>query len=295
MPDPQQIRRFEQGKGFVAALDQSGGSSPKALRDYGIDESGYSSEAEMFDLIHQARARIITSPAFNRDRVLGAILFEGTLDRPIDGKAPAAYLGEVKGIVPFLKIDKGLEAEQSGVQLMKAIPGLDDLLVRARSQGVFGTKERSVIHAADPEGIASVVAQQFELGERVLAADLVPILEPEVDINAPNKASAEELLKSELLAKLPSLGSAKVGIKVTIPTVDGFYDDLISHPNVARVVALSGGYSRDDANDRLRRNPGLIASFSRVLLDGLTAHQSDDEFNETLNASIESIYQASIA
>lgn len=295
MPDPQQIRRFEQGKGFVAALDQSGGSSPKALRDYGIDESDYSSEAEMFDLIHQARARIITSPAFNRDRVLGAILFEGTLDRPIDGKAPAAYLGEVKGIVPFLKIDKGLEAEQSGVQLMKAIPGLDDLLVRARSQGVFGTKERSVIHAADPEGIASVVAQQFELGERVLAADLVPILEPEVDINAPNKASAEELLKSELLAKLPSLGSAKVGIKVTIPTVDGFYDDLISHPNVARVVALSGGYSRDDANDRLRRNPGLIASFSRVLLDGLTAHQSDDEFNETLDASIESIYQASIA
>ncbi|WP_018602572.1 fructose bisphosphate aldolase [Mycobacterium sp. 155] len=295
MPDPQQIRRFEQGKGFVAALDQSGGSSPKALRDYGIDESGYSSEAEMFDLIHQARARIITSPAFNRDRVLGAILFEGTLDRPIDGKAPAAYLGEVKGIVPFLKIDKGLEAERSGVQLMKAIPGLDDLLVRARNQGVFGTKERSVIHAADPEGIASVVAQQFELGERVLAADLVPILEPEVDIHTPNKASAEELLKSELLAKLSSLGSAKVGIKVTIPTVDGFYDDLISHPNVARVVALSGGYSRDDANDRLRRNPGLIASFSRVLLDGLTAHQSDGEFNETLNASIESIYQASIA
>ncbi|WP_019973201.1 fructose bisphosphate aldolase [Mycobacterium sp. 141] len=295
MPDPQQMRRFEQGKGFVAALDQSGGSSPKALRDYGIDESGYSSEAEMFDLIHQARARIVTSPAFNGDRVLGAILFEGTLDRPIDGKDPAVYLWEVKGIVPFLKIDKGLEAEQSGVQLMKAIPGLDDLLVRARNQGVFGTKERSVIHAADPEGIASVVAQQFELGERVLAADLMPILEPEVDVNTPDKASAEELLKSELLAKLSSLGSAKVGIKVTIPTVDGFYDDLISHPNVARVVALSGGYSRDDANDRLRRNPGLIASFSRALLDGLTAHQSDNEFNETLNASIESIYQASIA
>lgn len=249
----------------------------------------------MFDLIHQARTRIITSAVFTGDRVLGAILFEGTLDRTVEGKDPATYLWEVKGVVPFLKIDKGLEAENNGVQLMKDIPGLDDLLERARDKGVFGTKERSVIHRADPAGIAAVVAQQVELGQRVLEAGLVPILEPEVDINAPDKSEAEELLKFELMNALSSLGEAKVGVKVTIPTVDGFYDDLMSHPNVARVVALSGGYTRDDANARLRRNPGLIASFSRALLDGLTADQSDDAFNETLDASIEAIYQASIA
>lgn len=295
MSDPQQSVRFEQGQGFIAALDQSGGSTPKALRGYGIEESAYSSEGEMFDLIHQARTRIITSAVFTGDRVLGAILFEGTLDRTVEGKDPATYLWEVKGVVPFLKIDKGLEAENNGVQLMKDIPGLDDLLERARDKGVFGTKERSVIHRADPAGIAAVVAQQVELGQRVLEAGLVPILEPEVDINAPDKSEAEELLKSELMNALSSLGEAKVGVKVTIPTVDGFYDDLMSHPNVARVVALSGGYTRDDANARLRRNPGLIASFSRALLDGLTADQSDDAFNETLDASIEAIYQASIA
>ena len=293
MPDPQQSQRFEQEQGFIAALDQSGGSTPKALRGYGIEESAYSSEAEMFDLIHQARTRIITSPVFTGDRVLGAILFEGTLDRTIEGKDPANYLWEVKNIVPFLKIDKGLEAEDSGVQLMKDIPGLDELLARARSKGVFGTKERSVIKAVDADGIAKVAEQQVELGRRVLAADLVPILEPEVDINTPNKAEAEKLLKAELLKRLPSYGDAKVGIKVTIPTVDGFYSDLMEHPNVARVVALSGGYERDDANERLRRNPGLIASFSRALLDGLTAGQSDDQFNQTLDTSIESIYRAS--
>lgn len=295
MSDPQQSVRFEQGQGFIAALDQSGGSTPKALRGYGIEDSAYTSEAEMFDLIHRARTRIITSPVFTGDRVLGAILFEGTLDRAIDGQDPAAYLWGVKGIVPFLKIDKGLETEHNGVQLMKDIPGLEDLLAKARGKGVFGTKERSVIHRADPTGVAAVVAQQVELGERVLAAGLVPILEPEVDINAPDKAEAEELLKSELVNRLSSLGEAKVGVKVTIPTVDGFYEDLMAHPNVARVVALSGGYARDDANERLRRNPGLIASFSRALLDGLTADQNDDAFDETLNASIESIYRASIS
>lgn len=295
MPDPQQSARFEQQQGFIAALDQSGGSTPKALRAYGIEDSAYASDAEMFDLIHQARTRIITSPVFTGERVLGAILFEGTLDRQIEGKDPATYLWEVKGIVPFLKIDKGLEAENNGVQLMKEIPGLDALLARARAKGVFGTKERSVIKAADAQGIADIAQQQIELGTRVLAADLVPILEPEVDINTPNKAQAEEMLKSELLRLLPSYGSAKVGVKLTIPDVDGFYADLIAHPNVARVVALSGGYSRDDANERLKRNPALIASFSRALLDGLTAGQDDGSFDKTLDASIESIYRASIA
>lgn len=295
MPDPQQAARFEQQQGFIAALDQSGGSTPKALRAYGIEDSAYASDAEMFDLIHQARTRIITSPVFTGERVLGAILFEGTLDRQIEGKDPATYLWEVKGIVPFLKIDKGLEAENNGVQLMKEIPGLDALLARARAKGVFGTKERSVIKAADAQGIADIAQQQIDLGTRVLAADLVPILEPEVDINTPNKAQAEEMLKSELLRLLPSYGSAKVGVKLTIPDVDGFYADLIGHPNVARVVALSGGYSRDDANERLKRNPALIASFSRALLDGLTAGQDDESFDKTLDASIESIYRASIA
>ena len=295
MPDERQAFRFQRGGGFIAALDQSGGSTPKALRNYGIDEAAYSTEAEMFDLIQEARARIMTSPVFAADRVLGAILFEGTLERQIEGRNAAAYLWEVKGIVPFLKIDKGLEAEQGGVQLMRDIPGLDELLSRARGCGVFGTKERSVINSANPQGIADVVAQQFELGKRVLGADLVPILEPEVNINTPNKAEAEGLLKSELLTGLSTLGSAKVGIKITIPAVDGFYGDLIAHPNVARVVALSGGYGRDEANERLRRNPGLIASFSRALLDGLAVGQSDDQFDVTLNASIESIYRASIA
>ncbi len=294
MTDPNQSVRFETGQGFIAALDQSGGSTPKALRLYGIEESAYSTEAEMFDLIQSARARIITSPVFTSDRVLAAILFEATLDREIEGSGVAEYLWLKKGIIPFLKIDKGLEAERDGVQLMRDIPDLDALLARAVKHGVFGTKERSIIHAAVPEGIAQVVAQQFELAQRVLAAGLVPIIEPEVDIHAPDKAEAETLLKSEILARLAETDGRKVALKLTIPTVDGFYSDLIAHPNVARVVALSGGYSRDDANARLARNPGLIASFSRALLDGLTALQSPEEFDSTLDASIESIYRASI-
>jgi len=295
MPDPQQLTRFETGKGFIAALDQSGGSTPKALRLYGVEESEYSSEAEMFDLIHAARSRIITSPSFTSERILGAILFEGTLDRRIDGRAVTDYLWNEKGIIPFLKIDKGLEEERDGVQVMRDIPGLDETLRRAAAEGVFGTKERSVIHSANSTGIERVVEQQFEIGERVVAAGLVPIIEPEVSIQAPDKQEAEAQLATQILKRLGELGDRKVALKLTIPTVDDFYSDLVKHPNVARVVALSGGYDRDDANDRLSRNPGLIASFSRALLDGLTAQQSDEEFDRTLAASIDSIYQASIA
>ncbi len=294
MPDAEQLARFETHDGFIAALDQSGGSTPGALKLYGIDESQYSSEAEMYELIHVARARIVMSPSFTSERILGAILFEATLDGEIDGKGSAAYLWEVKGIIPLLKIDKGLDTEQDGVQLMRAIPGLDELLARARRKGVFGTKERSVIHRASPEGIEKVVAQQFELGRQVLDADLVPIIEPEVNINAPDKAEAETLLKAAILRQLDALDDRKVALKLTIPTVDDFYADLIAHPKVARVVALSGGYSREDANARLARNHGLIASFSRALLDGLTAQQTDAEFDRTLDASIRAIHQASI-
>lgn len=295
MPNEQQLTRFEHGAGFIAALDQSGGSTPKALRQYGIDESRYANETEMFDLIHAARTRIITSPAFTADRILGAILFEGTLDRQIDGRAASDYLWSAKGIIPFLKIDKGLAEASAGVQLMRDIPGLGKTLDRAVSQGVFGTKERSVIHAANPMGIAQVVDQQFEIGQRVLDAGMVPILEPEVDIAIADKQQAEELLKQRLVAGLDALGEQQVALKLSIPSVDGFYTDLIEHPNVARVVALSGGYSRDEANERLARNPGLIASFSRALLDGLTAGQSEEDFDRTLDASIESIYRASMA
>lgn len=295
MPDLAQLTRFETGKGFIAALDQSGGSTPKALKLYGVDESQYSSESEMFDLIHAARVRIITSPVFTSDRLLGAILFEGTLDREVDGRRVADYLWSGKGIIPFLKIDKGLQDEHDGVQLMRDIPGLADTLSRVAEQGVFGTKERSVIHSASPAGIARIVDQQFEIGHLVLAAGLVPILEPEVSIAAPDKQDAEKLLKAGIFERLDGLGEAKVGLKLTIPTVDGFYGDLITHPNVARVVALSGGYDRDEANARLTRNPGLIASFSRALLDGLKAQQSDGEFDRALDASIESAFQASIA
>ncbi|GAA3661027.1 fructose bisphosphate aldolase [Microbacterium marinilacus] len=296
MPDATQLARFESGQGFIAALDQSGGSTPKALALYGIDESRYATDAEMFDLIHAARTRVITSPAFTSERILGAILFEGTLDREIDGQGVAEYLWGVKGIIPFLKIDKGLETERDGVQPMREIPDLDALLSRAAERGIFGTKERSVIHAAHPAGIELVVTQQFRIAEHVLAAGLVPVLEPEVDIHAPDKAAAEELLKVELLRQLDDLpGSGKVAVKVTIPTVAGFYTNLIAHPRIARVVALSGGYDRDEANQWLARNPGLIASFSRALLDGLTAPQSEEEFDRTLDTSIESIYRASIA
>lgn len=295
MSDPQQLTRFETGQGFIAALDQSGGSTPKALSRYGVDASQYASEADMFDLIHAARTRLITSGVFTSDRVLGAILFEGTLDREVDGRRVPDYLWAAKGILPFLKIDKGLEEERDGVQLMREIPDLRDTLARAAEQGVFGTKERSVIHSANPAGIAAVVDQQFEIGDRVLAAGMVPILEPEVDIDAPDKREAEAFLKAAILERLGERGDRKVAIKVSIPTVDGFYGDLIAHPRVARVVALSGGYGRDEANARLARNPGLIASFSRALLDGLTAQQSQEEFDRTLDASIESIYRASIA
>lgn len=294
MLNPQQLDRFENGQGFIAALDQSGGSTPKALRQYGVDESQYFSEAEMFDIIHAARARIITSPVFTSDRVLGAILFEGTLDREIEGRGAADYLWSVKGVVPFLKIDKGLADADDGIQLMLDIPGLDDVLAHGVAQGAFGTKERSVIHAANPQGIARVVDQQFAIADQVLTAGLMPIVEPEVSINAPDKEQAETLLKAELPSRLDALGDRKVALKLTIPTVAGFYSDLVAHPKVARVVALSGGYERGEANRLLAENPGLIASFSRALLDGLTAQQSAEEFDSTLDASIEVIYRASL-
>ena len=295
MSDPQMLARFETGDGFIAALDQSGGSTPKALKSYGIDESAYSTDAEMYDLIQAARARIITSAAFTSDRILGAILFEATLDRQMDGGGVAAYLWQRKGIIPFVKIDKGLADQADDVQLMRDIPGLDELLAKAGGLGVFGTKERSVIHAANAAGIDAIVDQQFAVGRQVLDAGLMPILEPEVNINAADKVEAETLLKAAILSRLDGLGEEKIALKLSIPSVDGFYTELIEHPNVARVVALSGGYSRDEANERLARNPGLIASFSRALLDGLTAQQSDDEFDATLAATSESIYAASVA
>jgi fructose-bisphosphate aldolase class I len=294
MLNPQQLDRFENGKGFIAALDQSGGSTPKALRQYGVDESQYSAEAEMFDIIHAARTRIITSPVFTGARVLGAILFQGTLDREIDGRGTADYLWSVKGIVPFLKIDKGLADEEDGVQLMREVPFLDGVLAHGVAQGAFGTKERSVIHAANPQGIHRVVDQQFAIADQVLNAGLMPIVEPEVAIDAADKQQAEAILKAELLEHLDGLGERKVALKLTLPTAIGFYADLVAHPNVARVVALSGGYERDRANDLLAENPGLIASFSRALLDGLSAQQGADEFDRTLDASIESIYRASL-
>ena len=294
MLNPQQLDRFETGRGFIAALDQSGGSTPKALRQYGVDESAYSSESEMFDIIHAARTRIITSPAFTSERILGAILFEGTLNREIEGRGAVDYLWSVKGIVGFLKIDKGLAEERDGVQLMKDIPDLEGLLARGVAQGAFGTKERSVIHAAIPAGIAQVVDQQFAVADQVLAAGLLPIVEPEVSINAPDKEQAETILKAELLQRLDALSDQKVALKLTLPTTPGFYSDLVAHPSVARVLALSGGYDRDHANDLLAANRGLIASFSRALLDGLTAQQSTEEFDATLAASIESIYRASL-
>ncbi|MFV0430151.1 MAG: fructose bisphosphate aldolase [Arachnia sp.] len=294
MVNPQQLDRFENGKGFIAALDQSGGSTPKALRQYGVDESQYSTEAEMFDIIHAARTRIITSPAFTSEHILGAILFDGTLDREIEGRGAADYLWSVKGIVPFVKIDKGLAEPDDDVQLMREIPDLAETLAHGLTQGAFGTKERSVIHAANPHGITQVVDQQFAIADQVLNAGLMPIVEPEVSIGAPDKQQAEAILKTELLEHLGGLGGRKVALKLTLPTVVGFYSDLVTHPNVARVVALSGGYERDQANDLLAQNFGVIASFSRALLDGLSAQQSSEEFDRTLAASVESIYRASI-
>jgi len=296
MVNQQQADKMTSGKGFIAALDQSGGSTPKALRLYGIKENAYSSEDEMFDLIHQMRARIITSPVFGGDRVLAAILFEQTMDRAIDGKPTATYLWEDKGVVPLLKIDKGLADAVDGVQVMKPIPGLDDLLARGAQNGIFGTKERSVIGAANPTGIAAVVAQQFELAGQVLAHGLIPIIEPEVTISIADKAEAEDLLRDEITKNLEALPEGRrVMLKLTLPTVANHYRSLVDHPKVMRVVALSGGYSRDEANALLAQNSGVIASFSRALTEGLSAQQSDDEFNATLDASIQSIYDASVA
>jgi fructose-bisphosphate aldolase, class I len=291
----EQLEKVRQGKGFVAALDQSGGSTPKALKLYGVDGDAYEGEDQMFDRIHEMRTRIITSPSFTGDRVLGAILFEQTMDRQIEGRDTAEYLWEVKGVVPFLKIDKGLADETDGAQVMKPMPGLDDLLQRAVAKGVFGTKERSVIQLADPKGVDAVVDQQFEVGRQVLGHGLVPIIEPEVDIKSPQKAEAEALLKAGLQRGLESIPEGQqVMFKLTLPEEDGFYDDLVAHPKVAKVVALSGGYSREEANDRLARNRGVIASFSRALTEGLSAQQSDEEFDAALDASIKSIYEASL-
>ena len=288
-------QKVRAGDGFIAALDQSGGSTPKALLAYGVREDAYGNENEMYDRIHEMRTRIITSPAFD-DRILGAILFENTMDREIDGRGTAEYLWEEKGIVPFLKIDKGLAAEENGVQLMKPMPGLDALLSRAVTKGVFGTKERSVIKRADKKGIQAIVDQQFEVGAQVIAAGLVPILEPEIDIHAPDKREAEAMLREALLAGLEKLPKDQVVmLKLTLPEEDGFYGSLAEHPRVFKVVALSGGYSRDEANERLARNPGIIASFSRALSEGLHVDQSDEDFNATLDEAIGSIYAASVA
>ena len=281
-------------KGFIAALDQSGGSTPKALKLYGIEPSEYSSDEQMFDMVHAMRTRIITSDVFSGERVLGAILFENTLDRAIEGIPTAKFLWEKKRIIPFLKVDKGLEDEANGVQLMKPIPGLDALLAKAVAQDVFGTKMRSVVKMANHEGIKAVVEQQFEVGKQIIAAGLVPIIEPEVDINSPEKAEAEALLKLEILTQLNLLDEGQeVMLKLTLPTQTNFYKELVDHPKVIKVVALSGGYSRDEANAKLAENQGIIASFSRALTEGVSAQQTDAEFDKTLDEAIEGIYQAS--
>ncbi|CAB9492835.1 fructose bisphosphate aldolase [Alteromonas macleodii] len=282
--------------GFIAALDQSGGSTPKALRLYGIEESEYSSDEEMFNLVHEMRTRIITSTPFSGERVLGAILFENTLDREIEGMSTAHFLWQKKRVIPFLKVDKGLAEESNGVQIMKPIPGLDALLAKAVAQDVFGTKMRSVVKLANHQGIKDVVAQQFEVGKQILAAGLVPIIEPEVDIHSPQKAEAEALLKLEILTQLNLLSEGEeVMLKLTLPTEANFYKELVDHPRVLKVVALSGGYSRDDANAKLTENQGMIASFSRALTEGVSAQQSQEEFEATLDKAIEGIYQASKA
>lgn len=291
----EQLTRMRDGKGFIAALDQSGGSTPKALKLYGIEESEYSGEEEMFNLIHEMRSRMMTNPAFTGDRVLGAILFEGTMDRDVEGIGAAEYLWTKKKVIPFLKIDKGLADEANDVQVMKPNPDLDALLTKAKSKGIFGTKMRSVIKEANEAGIKAVVAQQFEVGRQILAAGLVPIIEPEVDINSSTKAEAEVILKKALLEELDRQPADQpVMLKLTLPNIDGFFDELVAHKSVLRVVALSGGYSRDDANAKLSRNKGMIASFSRALTEGLSAKQSDAEFTSAIDASIESIYQASL-
>ena len=290
-----QLERIRADKGFLAALDQSGGSTPKALEHYGVSRDAYSNEEQMFDLVHQMRTRIMTSPAFSGEFILGAILFEQTMDRKVKGQYTADYLWDKKGIVPFLKVDQGLAPLEGGVQLMKPINGLDELLKRAVSRNVFGTKMRSVISQANPEGIDRVVDQQFALGKQILSAGLVPIIEPEVDIHSADKAQSEVLLKAAILRHLDALpANSSVMLKLSIPTVDGFYSDLMKHPRILRIVALSGGYSQAEANERLARNPGLIASFSRALAEGLFSYQTDAQFNETLAESIQKIYAASI-
>ncbi len=291
----EQFELVKNGKGFIAALDQSGGSTPKALAQYGVSEDSYSNEEEMYDLIHEMRTRVMTAPAFNSESILGAILFEHTMDRKVEGKYTPDYLWEEKGVVPFLKVDKGLADEENGIQLMKPNPDLDDLLKRANERNIFGTKMRSVVNAANAEGIKKVVDQQFEVADQILAAGLVPIIEPEVNIQSADKAESEEILKKEILDHLNKLGEEKnVMLKLSIPTVDNFYKELIEHPRVVRVVALSGGYSRDEANQKLTANEGLIASFSRGLSEGLNASQSDDDFNKMIQESVKTIYLASI-
>jgi fructose-bisphosphate aldolase class I len=290
----QQAAKIRNQPGFIAALDQSGGSTPKALKLYGIAENSYSGEQQMMDLVHQMRTRIVTSPVFTGDRIVGAILFEATMDRDFGGKPAADYLWNTKKVVPFLKIDKGLAEEKDGVQLMKPMPDLDKLLDKAKSKNIFGTKERSVIKQNNAAGIKAVVQQQFEVAKQVLAKGLVPIVEPEVDIKCPDKKGAEVVLKQEILAQLDKLpANQQVMLKLTIPDVDNFYAELIKHPRVLKVVALSGGYSREEANKRLARQNGMIASFSRALSEGLTAQQSDADFNKMLDGAIQSIYDAS--
>ncbi len=292
----EKLEKMRNGKGFIAALDQSGGSTPKALKLYGVNENEYSNDKEMFDLIHKMRTRIIKSPAFNETKILGAILFEQTMDSKIDGKYTADFLWEEKRVLPFLKIDKGLnDLDADGVQTMKPNPGLADLLKKANERHIFGTKMRSVIKKASPAGIARVVDQQFEVAAQIVAAGLVPIIEPEVDINNVDKVECEEILRDEIRKHLNALPeTSNVMLKLTLPTVENFYEEFTKHPRVVRVVALSGGYSREKANDILSKNKGVIASFSRALTEGLSAQQTDDEFNKTLAATIEGIYEASV-
>lgn len=290
-----QRERMESGKGFIAALDQSGGSTPKALLQYGVKETEYSNEEEMYTLVHEMRTRIIKSPAFSSDYILGAILFENTMDRKIDGKFTGEYLWEEKGIVPFLKIDKGLAEEKNGVQLMKPIPELDRLLDRANEKGIYGTKMRSVIKEANKEAIKEVVAQQFEVAKQILAKGLMPIIEPEVDIYSEDKQKSEEILRDELMKHLSTLDeNVKVMLKLSLPSEDNYYKEFANHPHVLRVVALSGGYEREEANEKLARNHGVIASFSRALAESLVADQTDQDFNKLLTSSVETIYKASL-
>ena len=293
--DQKEFDIMQNKDGFIAALDQSGGSTPKALSLYGVTEDQYDNEEEMFTLVHEMRTRIITSPAFNSERILGAILFEQTMDRKIEGKFTGDFLADEKGIVPFLKVDKGLDHETNGVQLMKPMDHLDDLLQRANERNIFGTKMRSVIKQAHPQGIKDVVAQQFEIGKQIVAAGLVPIIEPEVDIFSEDKAQSEEILKEEILTELNKLSDDQnVMLKLSIPTVANLYKELVDHPRVIRVVALSGGYSLVEANEKLKENEGIIASFSRALSQNLNKNQSDNEFNENLKEAVDSIYDASV-